>query len=86
MEFMPEHLIQLADQRGLIIMMHLSKQDAIADPENLADLEGLSQRYPRVRWILAHCARSYSCWAIDNSVSPDCTRYSQPLSRGIVST
>src|SRR4051812_28665732 len=36
-EFMPEHLIEVADRRGLLIMMHLSKQDAIADPENLAD-------------------------------------------------
>lgn len=69
MEFMPEHLIELADRRGLIIMMHLSKRDAIADPENLADLEDLSQRYPRVRWILAHCARSYSCWAIDKAAA-----------------
>lgn len=66
-DFMPEHLIELADRRGLLIMMHLSKQDAIADGENLADLERLSQRYPRVRWILAHCARSYSSWAIERA-------------------
>jgi predicted TIM-barrel fold metal-dependent hydrolase len=66
-EFMPEHLIEVADRRGLIIMMHLSKQDAIADPENLADLEDLTGRYPRVRWILAHCARSYSSWAIERA-------------------
>jgi predicted TIM-barrel fold metal-dependent hydrolase len=66
-EFMPEHLIAVADRRGLIIMMHLSKPDAIADPENLADLEDLTGRYPRVRWILAHCARSYSCWAIERA-------------------
>src|SRR4051794_152978 len=66
-EFMPERLIEVADRRGLIIMMHLSKQDAIADPENLADLEDLTGRYPRVLWILAHCARSYSCWAIEKA-------------------
>jgi glutamate-1-semialdehyde 2,1-aminomutase len=66
-EFMPESLIEVADRRGLIIMMHLSKQDAIADPENLADLVDLTERYPRVQWILAHCARSYSCWAIEKA-------------------
>jgi glutamate-1-semialdehyde 2,1-aminomutase len=66
-EFIPEHQIQIADRRGLIIMMHLSKQDAIADPENLADLERLSERYPNVRWVLAHCARSYSSWAIERA-------------------
>ncbi len=66
-EFMPEHQIKVADRHGLMIMMHLSKQDAIADRENLADLEDLTARYPRVRWILAHCARSYSCWAIEKA-------------------
>jgi hypothetical protein len=64
-EFMPEHLIAVADRRGLIIMMHLSKCDAIADPENLADVLRLCDRYPGARWILAHCARSYSAWAIE---------------------
>jgi glutamate-1-semialdehyde 2,1-aminomutase len=66
-EFLPEHQIRVADRHGLIVMMHLSKPDAIADGENLADLEDLSGRYPRVRWILAHCARSYSCWAIEKA-------------------
>jgi glutamate-1-semialdehyde 2,1-aminomutase len=68
-EFMPEHLISLADRLGLMIMMHLSKRDAIADPDNLADLQDLTERYPRVRWILAHCARSYSSWAIEKAAS-----------------
>jgi predicted TIM-barrel fold metal-dependent hydrolase len=66
-EFMPEHQVEVADRHGLIIMMHLSKPDAIADRENLADLEDLTGRYPRARWILAHCARSYSCWAIEKA-------------------
>jgi predicted TIM-barrel fold metal-dependent hydrolase len=66
-EFMPEHQIRVADRHGLMIMMHLSKLDAIGDPENLADLADLTERYPRVRWILAHCARSYSSWPIEKA-------------------
>jgi glutamate-1-semialdehyde 2,1-aminomutase len=66
-EFMPEHLIALADRRGLLIMMHLSKRDAIADPENIADLLRLCDKYPRACWVLAHCARSYSAWAIEKA-------------------
>ena len=64
-EFMPEHLIEVAHRRNLIIMMHVSKRDAIADPENIADMLRLCDKYPSVRWILAHCARSYSAWAIE---------------------
>ncbi|MGE0609647.1 MAG: amidohydrolase family protein [Pirellulales bacterium] len=66
-DFLPEHLIALAHRRRLIIMMHISKRDAIADPENIADLLYLCEKYPGVRWILAHCARSYSAWAIESA-------------------
>ena len=66
-DFMPEHLIAIADRRGLLIMMHLSKRDAIANPDNVRALLGLCDRYPGARWILAHCARSYSAWAIEKA-------------------
>src|SRR5262249_1059780 len=37
-EFMPEHQIEVAHRRGLIIMMHLSKKDAIGDRQNIEDM------------------------------------------------
>ncbi len=58
-DYLPEHQVAVADHFGLMIMLHLSKRAAIADADNLADLEQLTDRYPRVQWILAHCARSY---------------------------
>lgn len=63
-DFLPARQIAVADRRGWIIMMHLGKRDAVADPENLRDLLDLSQRFPNAKWILAHCARSYSDWPI----------------------
>lgn len=66
-DFLPEHLIEVAHRRGLLIMMHLSKKDAAADPENIADLLRLCEKYPGARWILAHSARSYSAWAIEKA-------------------
>jgi glutamate-1-semialdehyde 2,1-aminomutase len=68
-DFLPEHQIALADRLGLIVMMHLSKRRAISDPENISEMLRLSEKYPRVRWILAHCARSYSAWAIEKAAS-----------------
>jgi glutamate-1-semialdehyde 2,1-aminomutase len=68
-DFLPESQIAVADRRGLVIMMHLSKRDAIADPDNLRDLQRLCDGYAGARWILAHCARSYSAWAIDRAAS-----------------
>jgi hypothetical protein len=64
-DFLPEHQIAVADRHGLLIMMHLAKRDAIADPDNVRDILRLSERYPNAKWVLAHCARSYSAWAIE---------------------
>lgn len=66
-DFMPEHQIEVANRRGLIIMMHLARRDAVADPRNQDDLVRLSEAYPNVQWILAHCARSYSAWPIERA-------------------
>jgi len=59
-DFLPERQIAIAERHGLIIMLHLAKLKACADPANLADLRYLSGKYPRVHWILAHCARSFT--------------------------
>nr|WP_291376265.1 amidohydrolase family protein [Devosia sp.] len=68
-DFLPEHQIALADRLGLIVMMHISKRKAISDPDNISEIRRLSEKYPRVRWILAHCARSYSSWAIEKAAA-----------------
>lgn len=66
-DFMPEHQIAVADKLGLIIVMHLSRRDGIADPMNIEDLIRLSEKYPNAKWSLAHCARSYSSWVIEKA-------------------
>ena len=58
-DYLPESQIEVADRFGLMVMLHMAKSRAIADPENLSDLEDLTVRFPRVQWVLAHCARSY---------------------------
>lgn len=66
-DMLPESQIAVADRHGLIVMLHLPKRDAIADPENLAELQEFTETYPNVKWILAHCARSYSAWPIERA-------------------
>ena len=58
-DYLPEELIEVANGRGLMIMLHLSKARAAADPQNLADLTRFNRQYPRVKWQLAHCARCF---------------------------
>ena len=67
-DYLPESLLEVADHHKLSITMHLAKMDGIADPENMADLENLTRRYPQIRWILAHCARAFNPYTLEKNV------------------
>lgn len=68
-EFLPHEQLELADELGLWVTLHLSRYHACADEENLRDLtEFTTRRYPRIRWILAHCARSFTYWPIRQGI------------------
>ncbi|MBQ9500896.1 MAG: amidohydrolase family protein [Lentisphaeria bacterium] len=67
-DYFPEELIEVADGHGMFVTLHLAKFDGVADPENLADLVRLTRRYPRVRWILAHCARAFNPYTLEKTV------------------
>lgn len=58
-DYAPEWLWELLDAREGILMLHLVRDRAIADPENLASLRRLTAKYPRCRVVLAHIARSF---------------------------
>jgi glutamate-1-semialdehyde 2,1-aminomutase len=68
-EFLPHEQLELANHFGLVVTMHLSRFLGCADQENLADLTEYTQRrYPRIRWILAHCGRSFTYWPIRQAI------------------
>ena len=49
--------------------MHLSRHHGCADEHNLKDLqEFTTRRYPNIKWILAHCARSFTYWPIRQAI------------------
>jgi glutamate-1-semialdehyde 2,1-aminomutase len=68
-EFLTHPQLEVANELGLWVTMHLSRWHGCADAENLRDLEEYTtRRYPRIKWILAHCARSFTYWAIREAV------------------
>jgi predicted TIM-barrel fold metal-dependent hydrolase len=68
-EFLTHPQLELANELGLWVTMHLSRYHGCADEQNLQDLEEYTtRRYPRVRWILAHCARSFTYWPIRQAI------------------
>jgi len=58
-EFIPEWACELADARGLILMLHLVRHRALADAANQRYLGEHCRRFPRVRWVLAHAGRGF---------------------------
>ena len=68
-EFLPHEQMELADQLGLWVTMHLSRYHGCADQQNLDDLqEYTTRRYPNIKWMLAHCARSFTYWPIQQAI------------------
>jgi len=58
-QFMPEWMWELADARGLAIMLHMVKRRALADEANQVYLRDRCLRYPGAKVILAHCGRGF---------------------------
>ena len=58
-EYLPEWAWQLADEKGLLITLHMVKDDAIADADNQQVIRTMCEKYPNAKLILAHAARSF---------------------------
>ena len=67
-DFLPESFIEVAHDKGLAITMHLAKKTGPADAENQADLERYTRDYPRAQWILAHCARAFNAFMMEEAI------------------
>lgn len=58
-EYIPEWVWELAQQKGLCIMLHMVLRRSLADPRNQQYIREHCQRYPNARLILAHAARGF---------------------------
>ena len=67
-DFLPEEQLELANDLGCWVTLHMAKQLGGGDPENLSDLEKYTIKYPNIKWILAHCARSFTYYQISKGI------------------
>jgi len=51
--------MELADQMGLIVLLHVPGEGRLSDPEVQKGVISLSERYPGANIVLAHCGRCY---------------------------
>lgn len=67
-EFLPESAWQVADKHGLCITLHMVRDLALADPENMAYICKMADKYPHAKLILAHAGRSFAAWTVMETV------------------
>lgn len=67
-EYLPESAWQVADAHGLAIAIHLVRDGALADPENLSYIQAMAARYPNAKAILLHGARGFASWTAIETV------------------
>ena len=68
-DYLPHEQLELANELGIWITLHMAKQDGCGDQENLKDLEEFTtKKYPNIKWILAHIARSFTYRPIEKGI------------------
>ena len=59
-EYLTEEHVRVANEEGLCITLHMVKSWAVADPGNQHWIRTYCERYPNMKMILAHAARSFN--------------------------
>ncbi len=57
--YLPEWVWRMADEHGLVILLHLVRPGALADADNQRVVREMCRRYPRAQLVLAHAARGF---------------------------
>lgn len=58
-EMLPAEMMRIADELGLIVMLHIPRKDRLADPLNQRQLVEICSSWPRAKIVLAHIGRAY---------------------------
>ncbi len=59
-DFLPQHQLEVLNQHGWIVMLHIPRSGRLKDPVNLVQMLEIERRYPNIKLIIAHVGRAYS--------------------------
>ncbi len=59
-DYAPEWMWEILHEISGVMVLHIVKDNAIADPENQNEIRRLCRAYPKMQLILAHIARSFN--------------------------
>ena len=58
-DYLPEPVVKVADEEGWVVMLHMVRSRAVADPSNIHWIRHYCEKYPNMKLILAHSARGF---------------------------
>ncbi|NLF39175.1 amidohydrolase family protein [bacterium] len=58
-DMLPPWVMEIANDMGLIVMLHIPRKQRLADPLNQRQIVELCTLYPRAKIVLAHVGRAY---------------------------
>jgi predicted TIM-barrel fold metal-dependent hydrolase len=59
-EFLPHHQLELLNERGSWVTLHVPKAGRLCHPDNLREVQEIRQKYPQIKLIIAHLGRCYT--------------------------
>ena len=59
-DYLPEHLVEVAHETRLPIVVHLVRRRALSDEGNQRAIRDYCRRYSNMTLVLAHCARGFN--------------------------
>ena len=58
-DFLPHHQLEVLNEHGWLVMLHIPRDGRLRDPVNLAEMVEIEKLYPNVKVIIAHIGRAY---------------------------
>ncbi len=67
-DFVPEAVWVIANEKKMIIELHIMRPTALSDEDNFQYITEMTRRYPNAQLVLAHCARAFAAWTCIDSI------------------
>jgi hypothetical protein len=71
-DMLPGNCMRIAEELGLIIMLHIPGKQRLASEANAENIRKLSREYPNAKIIIAHLGRSFCLWSMKGGVERLC--------------
>ena len=59
-DFLPHHQLELLNDRGSWVTLHVPRAGRLGHPQNIAEVQEIRKKYPNVVLVIAHLGRCYT--------------------------